>query len=147
MQKVNKSLQKKNRRQDKEKCIVVFCPSLCVLNVCMLSHPNAIYFIASHWPWDHMISFQAPHWSIPAPLPVDTTCGPNSWTWLVDSTQIMDLTCGPNSWIVPMWNLKNKELLQIGLVDWPRFEAFDWWSFKNKELFLIGLVDCPCVEP
>ena len=40
------------------------------LNVeCMLFPPNAIYFEASHWPWDHMISFQA--------VPEDWTRGPS----------------------------------------------------------------------
>ena len=36
----------------------------------MLSPPNAIYVEASHWPWDHILSFQASHWSIPPPSPI-----------------------------------------------------------------------------
>ena len=34
------------------------------------SPSRAIYFEASHWPWDHMISFQASHFP---PLPICTT--------------------------------------------------------------------------
>ena len=29
-----------------------------------LSSRHAIYFEISHWPWDHMISSQASHWSL-----------------------------------------------------------------------------------
>ena len=35
-----------------------------VMSLCIyvwLFHPSEIYFAASHWPWDYMISFQASH--------------------------------------------------------------------------------------
>ena len=64
------------------------------------------------------------------------TCGPDLWTQLVDTThgpdlctRLLVLTRGPDT-----WNLKNKELLRIGLVDRPRMGG-------------VQLVDRPRMEP
>ena len=35
--------------------------SVCLL-VCLSAQSDAVFFEASHWPWDHMISFLASHW-------------------------------------------------------------------------------------
>ena len=56
------------------------------------------------------------------------THGPDAWTRIVDQTCSLDL------WTVPAWNLKNKELFRIGLVDRPRVGG-------------VRLVDRPRVEP
>ena len=45
---------------------------------CLMSSPHAFFFQASHWPWDHMISFQASYWGL-----LGDVLG-NSWALLGD---------------------------------------------------------------
>ena len=70
------------------------------LYICMfvcVSPPSEIYCEASHWPWDHMNSFQASPWPSPR----------------MDCPRVLFR-------IVPARSLKNKEVFWIGRMDRPR---------------------------
>ena len=48
--------------------VLFWALSVC-LSVCLMAIPHAVFFNTFHWPWHHIISFQASHWSTPPPQP------------------------------------------------------------------------------